>query len=62
VVRNEKARPELLATISRRCRSEFGIFHTTIQLEDERCGDLHHDHHDDHAHEHEHDRGPAHRA
>jgi len=62
VVRNEKARPELLATISRRCRSEFGIFHTTIQLEDERCGDLHHDHHDEHDHDHDHDRGPAHRA
>jgi cobalt-zinc-cadmium efflux system protein len=64
VVRNEKARPELLQVISQRCRHEFGIFHTTIQLEDESCGELHEptdgapahpdDHGGDHGHGHSH--------
>ena len=41
VVRNEKAGDDLLQAISEELKRDFGIFHTTIQLEDESCGDLH---------------------
>ena len=41
VVRNEKAGADLLETLSEELKRDFGIFHTTIQLEDETCGDMH---------------------
>ena len=61
VVTNAQAPATLLKTLSEEIRSEFKIFHTTLQLEDEECGDMHaalHDEpdhgepshgHDDHA-------------
>ncbi|MGE5616224.1 MAG: cation diffusion facilitator family transporter [Bacillota bacterium] len=63
----------LLKSLSEEIRDRFEIFHTTIQIEDEECGDMHaatplrrrsaagaHDHpdHDHHDHHHhDHDRG-----
>jgi cobalt-zinc-cadmium efflux system protein len=41
VVTNALAEPSLLKSLSEELRGEFKIFHTTIQLEDESCGDLH---------------------
>lgn len=41
VVTNREASPGLLRTLSEELRTEFKIFHTTLQLEDEVCGDLH---------------------
>ena len=55
VVCNEKAGADLLATISTELKRDFGIFHTTIQLEDESCGDMH-----DTAHAGSHDAGHRH--
>ena len=51
VVRNEKAGADLLHTISEELKRDFGIFHTTIQLEDESCGDMHEPLHADSQHE-----------
>ena len=47
IVCNEKATHDLLKSISEDCRREFGIFHATIQLEDERCRDMHEPLHSD---------------
>jgi len=64
VVCNEEAAPRLLKSITEELRSEFRIFHTTLQMESEACGDLHgamhaeggHDgDHEGHAHDHGHD-------
>lgn len=41
VVTNTLAPPTLLKTLSEELREQFKIFHTTLQLEDESCGDLH---------------------
>jgi len=57
VIHNDKAPNGLLKTLSEECREKFRIFHTTIQLEDEECGDMHgeaagHHGHDHHGHDH----------
>ena len=70
VVMGTNPSPTLLRDLSQEMRVHFRISHTTIQLEDEECGDMHepmhaarddggehrgHDHHDhDHGHHHDH--------
>lgn len=41
VVTNGSAPPSLVKTLSEELRAVFGISHTTIQLEDAACGDMH---------------------
>ena len=51
VVTNAQATTTLLKTLSEELRTQFKIFHTTLQLEDESCGDLHRALHDEAANE-----------
>ena len=52
--------PALLNALSTLLREEFEMSHTTIQLEDESCGDLHAPLHDEHA-QHGHEGDESHR-
>ena len=51
---------DLLKSLSQSLRDEFDIFHTTIQLEDAACGDLHETLHEGAARRHgDEDHGPG---
>ena len=50
VVDQSADRQRLLEALSARLMRQFGLTHTTLQLEDEPCGDMHGT--EDHAHEH----------
>jgi cobalt-zinc-cadmium efflux system protein len=52
--------PDLLKSLCASVRDEFDIFHTTIQIEDEACGDLHAPMHGDEGRDHDHDPGHDH--
>lgn len=60
VIATPERQQELLKEVSAMLLAEYKIFHTTIQMEDEACGDLHAPLHDETRPKHDHDPADGH--